>query len=222
MACQVSIDRRLKLYGWYAKQEPWQPLQRRVHARERGREEEELKEAMLCVKPKDKNINIDLTAAVLRALATVTRANSEACARFPWFFHLHTLALDARCHCQTLMYHTAPSSSGVPAGAAAIALPLASPRRHRCPQVLHHRLPQPRRLNRRLALGHLPPLLQQRADGLVRDAIAEVLSLTLPRHSLVMRIAVPASPIHASLSVTQPQACQSRPHSTRARHRIHT
>ena len=49
------------------------------------------------------------------------------------------------------------------------------------PQVLHHLLTQPRRLHRRFALSHLAPLLQQRADALVRHAIAEFVSLALPR-----------------------------------------
>ena len=90
------------------------------------------------------------------------------------------------------------------------------------PQVLHHRLTQPRRLHRRLALRHLAPLLQQRADALVRHAIAETFSLALPRPPLARRIAVPASPIHASLSATARQAWQSVPHDMGIAASIHT
>ena len=43
------------------------------------------------------------------------------------------------------------------------------------------------------------PSLEQRADGLVRHAIAETFNLALPRHPLKRLIAVPASCIHASL-----------------------
>ena len=82
-------------------------------------------------------------------------------------------------------------------------------RRHGRPQVLHHLLTQPRRLHRRLALGHLAPLLQQRADALVRHAIAEIVILALPRSLLARFIAVPASPVHASLSATVRQAWHS-------------
>ena len=177
-----------------------------------GGRQSDCRKSCCAYKTKCRYGNTVLSAAVWHTLARVTRANSEACARIPWFFQLHAPSLPARCHRLALMYHSAPSSSK--AGAAAIALPLASPCRHGRPQVLHHRLPQPRRLRRRLALGHPPPLLQQRADELVRDAIEEVLSLAPPRHSLVMRIAVPTSPIHASLSATPRQTSQSRPHST--------
>ena len=65
--------------------------QEAIHARERVGEAEELQGVMLCVKPKDKNRNTDLTAAVLHTLATVTRGNGEACARIPWFNFPHCL-----------------------------------------------------------------------------------------------------------------------------------
>ena len=80
---------------------------------------------------------------------------------------------------------------------------------HDGPQERHHLLPQPRRLHRRFALGHLPPSPQQRADDLVRQAAAGTLALGLPRHPLVCCVAVPASPIHASLSATARQARRS-------------
>ena len=62
------------------------------------------------------------------------------------------------------------------------------------PQERHHLLPQLYRLcrrlasARRLALGHMPPpLLEQRADGLVRHAIAEGFILSPPPQPLVRR-----------------------------------
>ena len=100
--------------------------------------------------------------------------------------------------------------------------PASRHRRHGRPQVLHHLLTQSRRLHRRLALRHLAPLLEQRADALVRHGIEETVSLALPRPPLARRIAVPASPIHASLSATARQAWQSVPHDMGIAASIHT